>query len=278
MRKSRTLKDEIIIDGVGLHSGIKSKVTLIPSDNCGINFRTQKGLYPISSAVVEEDSRLTGFCLPDGTIVRTAEHLLASVIGMELDAVTITLEGEEVPILDGSAHEFAEAIRGTGYTELPYDRKITALSTPMYIDDNKNGRFLSAVPSPDLRVTYVIDYSGTPIATQRVSYEINEDVFFSVISYARTFGLTYELEYLRRANLAKGGSLENALVFDSASLINEGGLRFPLECVTHKVVDLLGDLALSGGPVIAHYVAICAGHGIHGKLVEKIKRVIPLSM
>lgn len=277
MRKSRTLKNEIILDGIGLHSGIKSKVTLIPSDNCGINFRTKKGLCQISSAVVEEDSRLTGFRLPDGTIVRTAEHLLASVIGMELDAVTISLEGEEVPILDGSAHEFAAAIRDTGYAELTCNREPAVLSTPMYVEDDKNGRFLTAVPSPNMRVTYVIDYSGTPIATQKVNYEINEEVFFNVISRARTFGLTYELDYLRKANLAKGGSLDNALVFDSGHLINEGGLRFPLECVTHKVIDLLGDLALSGGPVIAHYIAICAGHGIHGKLVEKIKRVIPVN-
>ncbi|MEG1798627.1 MAG: UDP-3-O-acyl-N-acetylglucosamine deacetylase [Synergistaceae bacterium] len=275
MNNSRTIKNEIYMEGVGLHSGIKSKLTLIPYENCGINFKTKNGVFGISSAVVEEDSRLTGFRLPDGTVVRTAEHLLASLVGMSVNSVLICLEGEEVPILDGSAHEFALAVDSVGYSELPCECVKKSVNSPVCIEDEAGGRFISAAPSSKTRVTYVIDYSGTPIGVQKVSYDINEDVFLNTISRARTFGLTYELEYLKKANLARGGSLDNALVFDGESLLNEGGLRFPLECVTHKVIDLLGDLALLGYLPTASYTAICAGHGVHGKLVEKLKRVIP---
>lgn len=274
MNKSRTIKHEICVEGIGLHSGDKSKLTLIPYENCGINFKTKNGVYSISSAVVEEDSRLTGFRLPDGTVVRTAEHLLASLVGMRVDSVLICLEGEEVPILDGSAYQFALAISSAGYCDLPQDCIRKSLDAPVCIEDENGGRFVAAAPSAKTRITYVIDYSGTPIGVQKVSYDINEDIFLNTISRARTFGLTYELEYLKKANLARGGSLENALVFDGSALLNDGGLRFPLECVTHKVVDLLGDLALMGYLPIASYTAICAGHGVHGKLVEKLKRVI----
>lgn len=272
--KMKTLKNEIKFSGVGLHSGIKSEVNLIPSSLPGIRFMTKNGCYKSSEASVEEDSRLTGFRLPDGTLVRTAEHLLASIIGMGLGSVVIALEGEEVPILDGSSYPFACAIHETGFSHVDTENSFYAVAAPVAVDDFCGGRIMCALPSLEMRVTYVIDYSGTPVGTQRVSYAISDDIFLDTISRARTFGLTKELDYLKKSNLAKGGSLENALVFDENGLLNEGGLRFPLECVTHKVIDLLGDLALMDFVPTAHYVGICAGHAMHGKLVERLKRII----
>ena len=270
----QTLKKALEFKGVGLHSGEPASVTLRPCELGGVYFRTGGGLFPIASAVVEEDSRLTGFRLPDGTRVRTAEHLLASVTGMGLDSVEIEPHSEEIPILDGSAHQFAAAIAEAGLTVIATNRKRASVCVPIVLEEPEHGRVIAAAPSDVMKVTYVIDYAGTPIGTQRVSCVITPENFLGTISRARTFGLTMEMEYLRQNGLAKGGSLDNALVFDKDKLLNGDGLRFPLEPVTHKVVDLLGDLALTGNPPVAHYIGICAGHGMHGRLVEKLKRIL----
>ncbi len=260
--------------GIGLHSGEQSKVSVYPSEQEGICFLTENGLFPITSVNVEEDRRLTGFRLPDGTIVRTAEHLLAAFTGLGIDSVVIRLEGEEIPILDGSPHPFAVVFSETGITQYGGNLPKKAITVPVVIDDPDRDRSIMAIPAERLKVTYVIDYPGTPVGTQKASYVISPDLFLEKISKARTFGLTSELEYLKKNGLAKGGSLENALMFDENGLMNEGGLRFPLECVTHKINDLLGDLALLGTIPTAHYIGICAGHDLHGRLVDRIKRVL----
>lgn len=269
----KTLTKALTFAGVGLHSGEEASVALLPSERGGVFFKTPNGLFPISTAVVEEDSRLTGFRLPDGTRVRTAEHLLASLTGMGLDSVEIEPGSEEIPILDGSARPFAQAIFEAGLVEISAQRKIPAVFAPLAIEEPAHGRVMAALPSDVMKVTYVIDYSGTPIRVQRVSYVITPENFLENIAPARTFGLTAEMDYLKKNGLARGGSLDNALVFDKDKLLNESGLRFPLEPVTHKVTDLLGDLALTGNPPVAHYIGICAGHGMHGRLVERLKRI-----
>ncbi|MGD9666909.1 MAG: UDP-3-O-acyl-N-acetylglucosamine deacetylase [Synergistaceae bacterium] len=269
-----TISELIKFSGIGLHSGEITEVTVEPSQKEGIYFSTENGLFPLASAHVEEKSRLTGSRLPDGTVVRTAEHLLAALVGMEIDSAVISLAGEEVPILDGSSHPFAVALCNAGIVEFGEVSKKRSISTPIVIDDIGGDRSIMALPSERLKVTYVIDYPGTPIGTQRASYTVAPDVFLQRISKARTFGLTSELDYLKKNALAKGGSLDNALMFDEKCLLNEGGLRFPLECVTHKINDLLGDLALLGSVPTAHYIGICAGHDLHGRLVDRIKRVL----
>ncbi|MDO5116525.1 MAG: UDP-3-O-acyl-N-acetylglucosamine deacetylase [Synergistaceae bacterium] len=271
----KTLKDEIKLSGLGLHSGEKSSVRLVPSDRAGIYFGNKQGLSSVTEAIVEEDQRLTGFFLPNGATVRTAEHLLAAIAAMGLEAVEVYAEGEEIPIMDGSAFPFAEAIRETGLAEVGGEVKRRAITVPIVVEEKDGRRFLSASPSEQLTVSYVIDYSGTPVGTQNVTYKVTAETFYNIISKARTFGLTAELDYLKRNGLAKGGSLENALVFDEEGLVGGGSLRFPLECVTHKVIDLLGDLTLSGPIPTAHYVGIAAGHSIHGKLARKIKSIFP---
>jgi len=269
----RTLKSAARFEGIGLHSGKFARVSIEPSFDGTVSFKTASGVFPLTSAVVEEDNRLTGFRLPDGTSVRTAEHLLASIAGMEIDSALIELDGEEVPIGDGSARPFVEAMAAAGICETGEKTAKRALAFPITIDEPESGRFIAAVPSCATRVTYVIDYPGTLVGTQRVTYEINADTFERVISGARTFCLTQELDYLKKHGLALGGSLDNALVFGEDALLNDGGLRFPLEPVTHKVTDLIGDLLLAGPIPIAHYICVCAGHGIHGKLADRLKRL-----
>ncbi len=271
----KTLKNEIKIGGVGLHSGEESKLWMRPCGSAGIYFRNKSGLSSVTEAVVEEDSRLTGFSLPNGAVVRTAEHLLAAIAGMGLEAVELELTGSEVPILDGSAFPFAEAIKNCGFEEIDGKRKKRAIAAPLFLEENDGGRLLAAAPAEKLTVTYIIDYSGTPIGTQKVKYDITSETFYNIISKARTFGLTSELDYLKQNGLAKGGTLDNALVFDEKGLVGGQRLRFPLECVTHKVIDLLGDLTLAGEIPTAHYVAVAAGHSIHGKLTRRIKTLFP---
>jgi len=270
----RTVSSVKEFTGIGLHSGEISTVTVSPSQKEGIYFSTANGLFPITSALVEEDNRLTGFRLPDGTLIRTAEHILAALAGLEIDSAIIGLAGEEIPILDGSPHPFVLALSEAGIIEFGEKATKTALYVPIVIDDPDRNRAIMAIPSERLKVTYVIDYPGTPVGSQKVSYIISPEVFIKEISKARTFGLTSELDYLKNNGLAKGGSLKNALMFDEKGLLNEGGLRFPLECVTHKINDLLGDLALLGRIPTAHYIGICAGHDLHGRLVDRIKRIL----
>lgn len=274
---AHTLKKTIEFRGVGLHWGEPGAVRLLPCDRPGIYFHTKNGEYPITAAKIEEDNRLTGFKLPDGTRVRTAEHLLGSIMGMGLEGIIIETEGEEVPILDGSAHIFAQKITEAGIIQKGEPARPRFISTPVVVGESADGKFLAAVPAEELRVTYVIDYPGTMIGTQRTSHIITEHTFLDIISRARTFGLTSELDFLKKHGLAKGGSLDNALMFDKNTLLNEEGLRFPLEPVTHKVIDLLGDLALLGFVPKAHYIAICAGHGLHRKLSDKLRRLLKIS-
>lgn len=218
---------------------------------------------------------MTGFALPDGTVIRTAEHMLASIAGMGLDSAVIDSEGGEIPILDGSAFPFAQAISEAGTVEFGEKRPACAVTVPVVVDDVSHRRFAAAFPSDKLRVTYVIDYSATPVGVQHADYEVTKETFLSTISRARTFCLTSELDYLKKNGLAKGGTLENAVVFGENGPVNKEPLRFPLECVTHKVLDLLGDIMLTGSVPVAHYAAVCAGHEVHDRLAAKIKRLFP---
>lgn len=269
----KTLNRQINISGVGLHSGEKSAVCLRPSNIPGISFKNAGGVSMASEAVVEEDSRLTGFCLPNGMKVRTGEHMLAAIAGMGLEAVQIEMEGEEVPIMDGSAFAFAHEIKEAGLCEVEGEAKKCAVSLPLTVEEKNGARLLFALPSEELKITYIIDYTGTPVGVQRASFTVTPDTFYETISRARTFGLTSELDYLKREGLARGGSLDNALVFDEKGLLGGAKLRFPQECVIHKMTDLLGDLTLSGCLPTAHYVGICAGHSIHAKLTRKLKAI-----
>ena len=256
---------------MGLHSGKQTAVTLEPFDRQGIYFRGPRGLSSVSEARVEEDSRLTGFSLPNGVSVRTGEHLLAAIAGMGIDAAVVELDGGEVPIMDGSAFPFADGIKKTGLEETGDKCERLALPVPVYAEERGGDRIMTACPCDHLKVTYIIDYSGTPVGVQRVTVDVTTDNFYNIISKARTFGLTRELEYLKQNGLALGGTLDNALVFDENGPVGGQELRFPLECAMHKVIDLLGDLTLCGFVPVAHYIGIASGHSIHAKLTRRLR-------
>lgn len=269
----KTLAKELTFNGIGLHSGQKASVTLCPYNKQGIYFENENGVCSITEAELAEDSRLTAFRLPNGVVVRTGEHILGAIIGMGIDSVLIKNKFEEIPILDGSAAKFVEEIKDNIVDDGTPIKKLF-ISSPVSVMEQNRTRFVIALPAETLRITYIIDYSSTPIGTQTVTYDINQENFENIICKARTFGLTREFEFLKKYGLARGGSLENAMVFDENGLVGGQKLRFPLECVTHKVLDLLGDLALLGQAPIGHYIAHCAGHSAHGLLRGKLLKTL----
>ena len=269
MRLRQTLAGELSFSGVGLHSGKRAQVHLVPCKRSGIYFYTSSGEGRLLAAQVVETSRLTALCFPGGSTVRTVEHLLAALYALEVDDVEIHLDEEEMPILDGSAHFFAEAIQSCGLAQNEEILKEEYLMLPISIvAGNKS---IVAMPSNEFRISYIIDYPGTPIGLQAITLAITPESFMKRLSRARTFGLEREVALLHQMGLALGGSLDNALIFNDIKLLNEGGLRFTDECIAHKVVDLLGDLARLERRVIAHYAVVCGGHDLHAALVDRMR-------
>lgn len=271
----KTLAKELTFTGIGLHSGKDASVTLCPYGKQGIYFENENGISSITEAELAEDSRLTAFRLPNGVVVRTGEHMLGAIVGIGLDSVLIKNKFEEIPILDGSAANFVEEIKDNIIDDGIAVKKLFISSAVSAMEQNGK-RFVIALPSETLRITYTIDYSDTPIGTQTVTYDVTQENFINVICKSRTFGLTREFEFLKKHGLARGGSLENAMVFDEIGLMGGQEFRFPLECVTHKVIDLLGDLALLGKVPVGHYIAHCAGHSTHGLLKGKLLKILDI--
>lgn len=269
MKQRQTLAGKLSFSGIGLHSGKRVQVRLVPCTRSGVYFYTSSGGGRLCEAQVVETSRLTALRFLDGSTVRTVEHLLAALYALKVDDVEIHIDGEEMPILDGSAHFFAEAIQSCGLAQNEELLKEEYLMLPISIvAGNKS---VVAIPSDEFRVSYIIDYPGTPIGLQAITLPITPESFMTRLSRARTFGLEREVGMLHQMGLALGGSLDNALIFNDTKLLNGGGLRFADECIAHKVVDLLGDLARLERRVVAHYAVICGGHDLHAALVDRMR-------
>jgi UDP-3-O-[3-hydroxymyristoyl] N-acetylglucosamine deacetylase len=199
--------------------------------------------------------------------VATVEHLLAALFVCGIDNARIELDGPEVPLLDGSAQPWVEAIAAVGTHVQPAEQGIAYLSEPIWI--YQEDQFVAAVPAPALRFTYGIDFDLKPIGNQWHSWALAEADFATTIAPARTFGLAHQIDQLQAAGLIKGGSLDNALVCDQESWINPP-LRFSNEPVRHKLLDLVGDLSLVGTLPIAHYLAYKASHHLHTQLAKRL--------
>jgi UDP-3-O-[3-hydroxymyristoyl] N-acetylglucosamine deacetylase len=199
--------------------------------------------------------------------VRTVEHLLAALVGCGIDAVRIEIDGPEVPLLDGSAKDWGEAIARVGVDSLPEESAPSAISAPIWIQEEDS--FVAALPARELRFTYGIDFEYSAIGNQWHSWSPNQGNFTEEIAPARTFGFADQIEQLRQAGLIKGGSLENALVCDRQGWVNPP-LRFDNEPVRHKLLDLIGDLSLLGTIPIGHFLAYKASHKLHIQLAKAI--------
>jgi len=265
MFQMRTVKRPVSVSGVGIHSGKQVSLTIKPSSKGKILFRRMD----LDRLEVEIDPRKTESlnctCLVfESGRIRTLEHLLAVLHILGLVSVEIELEGEEIPILDGSAAPLMEAILQAGLQPVPQEAVAVRILRPHTLEEK--GASLSFSPDPDFRVSYAIDFSHPLIGRQDISMSLTQDRFREEIAPARTFGFLKEAAELRKRGLALGGSLDNAVVLDEERLIS-GQLRFRDEFVRHKVLDLIGDLALFGHPLFGHFRAERAGHRLHHQAV-----------
>ncbi len=270
MRLQRTIKRSIGFEGIGLHTGRVCRVTLNPAprDTGIVFFRKDRGTLikaHIGSVVDTAFATTLGY---NGTRIRTVEHLLAVLSGLGIDNLNIDVEGPEIPILDGSSTELVSIILRAGISKQRKKRTYVRVVKPIILDDG-HSRML-ALPYSGRKITYSISFKHPLFHSQTLSIEMNEESFIRDIAPARTFGFMKNVEMLRANGLARGGSLENAVVIDDNGIMNEGGLRFNDEFVRHKILDLMGDISLLGYPLYGHIIAEKAGHSTHTRFVRKI--------
>lgn len=262
--------------GIGLHSGVATTVTLRPAPpNQGRFFvRTDlPGQPSVAANLAAVNPTMLSTELRQGEAsVRTVEHLLAALVGLGVDNVRIDITGPEVPLLDGSALGWVEAIRQAGRQELAAPRAVAHLEQPVTI--HQGDAFVAAFPAPVARFTYGIDFEVAAIGNQWFSWSpsaapFGPEGFATAIAPARTFGLAHQIEQLRASGLIQGGSLDNALVCGEQGWLNPP-LRFENEPARHKMLDLIGDLSLLGRLPTAHIVAYKASHRLHGELAAAL--------
>ena len=269
--RQHTLSKPVYCKGIGVHSGKVVNMTIKPAKlNFGIKFkRTDIAESPLISAHINNvvDTSLATVIGTDGVIVSTIEHLMASFTGLGIDNALVELDNYELPIMDGSAGPFAKMIQETGIQEQLGSRMYFIVKKP--IEVSSDGKKVGAYPSNSFRLSCFIDFNHPLILKQ--SYEINlaDGSFEKEVSHARTFGFLHEVEYMRRFGLARGGSLENAVVIDQEKVVNEGGLRYPDEFVRHKLLDCLGDFSLLGMPILGHIQVHKSGHAFNHAFLKK---------
>jgi UDP-3-O-[3-hydroxymyristoyl] N-acetylglucosamine deacetylase len=257
--------------GIGLHSGKQVFLRAEPAPaGSGIVLELPAPggatrIRPRPDAVIATGMATT---LGNGrATVSTVEHFLATVRGLGIDNLHVRVEGGELPILDGSAAEWARLFIQAGVVRQHESRRVLRVRRNVELFDT--GKFVRAVPYHGFSVDCTIDFPHPAIGRQRVQLEITPETF-SQIASARTFGFLDQVEYLYKSGLAKGGSLDNAVVLGPEGVLNEGGLRFADEFVRHKVLDFVGDMAMLPLPVQGHFELSCAGHELHNKFARKL--------
>jgi UDP-3-O-[3-hydroxymyristoyl] N-acetylglucosamine deacetylase len=270
----RTIRQSVSLSGIGLHSGnaVHLKISPAPA-NFGIVFHVAGHPEPIPAAPESVvDSHYATTVGRNGTRVQTVEHLMAAAAGLGIDNLDVTVDGAEIPAADGSAKPFVSLLTGAGRTTLSAQRRPIVIPHP--IRAGGGGRWIQIVPSDVFRISYTLDHEHPAIGTLALSCVPSERMFIEDFAPARTYGLLKDLGQLRRSGLARGGSLENAVVVGQRGVLN--GLRYRDEFVRHKILDLIGDLALLGRPVVGHVIARNAGHDLNFQLVLGIQRALGL--
>jgi len=269
-----TLKGAIHCTGVGVHSGARVSMTLRPAPaGSGVSFvRTDvRGRDPVVPARWDAvaDTRLcTVLANADGVSVGTVEHLMSALAGCGVDNCVVELDGPEVPIMDGSAAPFVFLIECAGVAEQASPRMALRVLKPVSVADG--GRSASLAPADEPSFAMEIDFASAAVARQRYRVALRDDAFKREIARARTFGFLHEVEAMRKAGLARGGSLENAIVISGDRVLNEGGLRFADEFVRHKILDGIGDLYLAGGPIVGAFLGVKSGHALNNRLLHAL--------
>ncbi len=261
-----TLRDTLHFEGVGLHTGELSAIDVHPADcDRGLSFVLGATRIPATVEYVRDTSRATVLGR-DGATVSTTEHLLSALFAAGVSNAEIHVEGTEIPALDGSAAPFLAAIDACGLEPQALPRRMLELEEPSFVQ--AGDRTIVALPAPCFRVRFLADFPP-PVGTQYFDGTIDAATFRSEVAAARTFGFLHEIEELRARGLARGGNLENAIVFAPDGPLQP--LRWPNEAVRHKVLDLVGDLALLGAWPQCEIVAIKSGHELHASLTRALR-------
>ncbi|MDH4232194.1 MAG: UDP-3-O-acyl-N-acetylglucosamine deacetylase [Nitrospirota bacterium] len=270
MRAQRTIKNEISFEGIGLHTGKLARVTLKPAarDTGVIFIRTDKPMVIKAYVGSVIDTAFATTIGQNGIKIRTIEHLMAALAGLGIDNIYIEVSGPEIPILDGSSTELISIILRAGIAKQGKKRPYLRIKRPFAFEDGHSK--IVAFPYMGSRITYRISFNHHGIGEQKISLDINEESFAREIAPARTFGFLKDIEYLRTNGLAKGGSLENAIILGENGILNSTGLRFPDEFVRHKVLDSIGDFSLLGFPIYGHIIASKSGHSSNVKFLQKL--------
>lgn len=274
MIKQRTLKNAIKATGVGLHTGEKVYLSLLPAPaDTGIVFR-RVDLDPVVEipAIASNvgDTTLSTTLVKDGVRVSTVEHLLSAMAGLGIDNAYVEVSAAEVPIMDGSAGPFVFLIQSAGIMEQARPKQFLRIKRPVTVEDGD--KVASFLPFNGFKVTFTIDFDH-PVINDRscvASVDFSSTSFVKEVSRARTFGFMHEIEYLRSQGLARGGSVDNAIVVDEYRILNEDGLRYEDEFVKHKILDAIGDLYLLNQSLIGEFKAHKSGHALNNKLLRAL--------
>ncbi len=274
MLGQRTLREPIQSAGVGLHSGCKVQMTLHPAPvDTGIVFR-RTDLSPVREIParadwVEQTDLSTGLGSGEARVT-TVEHLLSALCGLGIDNAYVDLDGAEVPIMDGSAGPFVYLLQTAGICEQHSPKRFIRILEPITV--TQNDKIASLRPYDGFKVTFGIEFDHPVFREQsgRKTVEITSEAFVREISRARTFGFVHEFEYMRSRGLARGGSVDNAIVIDDYRILNEEGLRYDDEFVKHKILDAMGDLYLAGHQILGEYEGIKSGHALNNQLVREL--------
>ena len=273
-RNQKTLKKEASFSGIGLHSGANISVTLTPANsNSGIIFKRtdlEKNNEVIANFKNVSSAKLCTKIKNDfGTSVSTIEHLMAALYICGIDNLVVNLNGPEVPIMDGSAKDFIEIIKNCGLKNLEGKRKFVKIKKKIELKEDE--KLINIVPTNNnFKVKFTLNYKKNPLIQIQTNSTNFEEKNLEDIYTARTFCLYEDIEKIKSIGLAKGGSLDNAIVVQGDKVLNEGGLRSKKEFVNHKILDLAGDFMLSGARVIGSVECTHGGHALTNEFLKKI--------
>ncbi|MEM8490907.1 MAG: UDP-3-O-acyl-N-acetylglucosamine deacetylase [Pseudomonadota bacterium] len=274
MIRQRTLRNAIKATGIGLHTGEKVYLTLAPAPiDTGIVFR-RVDLNPVveipAKALLVGDTTLSTTLIDQGERVSTVEHLLSAMAGLGIDNAYVELSASEVPIMDGSASPFVFLIQSAGIEEQPAPKKFIRVKKTVTVEDGD--KVATFRPFDGFKVSFTIDFDHPVFRDRKAHAEVDfsSTSFVKEISRARTFGFIHEIEYMRSKGLARGGSVDNAIVVGEYRILNQDGLRYEDEFVRHKVLDAIGDLYLLGYSLIGEYQAFKSGHGLNNKSLRAL--------
>ena len=278
MLKQRTIQSLTKAVGVGLHSGQRVELTLLPAQpETGIVFRRVDLPVPVDipiTATAVTDTRLASTISNGGDKVYTVEHLMSACAGLGIDNMYVDITAQEVPILDGSASSFVFLLQSAGIVEQNAPKRFIRILKSVQVQegDGESTKWARLDPHHGYKLTFEIDFHHPAVdqTGQRVVFDMDKDVYTRDIARARTFGFTKDVETMRANGLGMGGGLDNAIVMDDYKVLNSDGLRYDDEFVKHKILDAMGDLFLLGKPLLASYCAFRSGHAMNNKLLREL--------